>query len=463
MNRLWVRMSLAFGAVVLLGMGVIVLISVLVANPDFRQRFVVNELSVSDGLVSELADYYQTHGSWDGVETMLAGAQGTLPRGPGDRLILSLADAQGQIIYPGRDPHDPHERYPLSQAERASALPIQVPDGTSEVHKTVGYLWVERVPAPRPVPPQQFLLGWLSRSLLLVAAVGGVLGILFGILASRSLTSPLSRLAEAARAIGARDLTRRVEVEGSDEVKEVAQAFNDMAATLEGAETLRRNLVADVAHELRTPLSVLQGNLRAMLDDVYSLDKAEISRLYDETRLLSRLVNDLHELAQAEAGQLRLNRQTTDLADLVQSTAAAFSPAAEAKGVTLSTQVALDLPLVTADPARLTQVLHNLLANALRHTPSGGTISLRAGCELGKESQVWLAVQDSGEGISFRDLPHVFDRFYRADPARSRATGGAGLGLAIVRAIVEAHGGRVSAVSDGTPGHGSTFTVQLPL
>jgi two-component system OmpR family sensor kinase len=460
MNRLWVRMSLAFGAVVLLGAAMIVLISVLLANPGFRQRFVVNELSVSDGLVSELANYYQTHGGWDGVESMLAGAQGTLPRGPGDRLILSLADAQGQGIYPGwaGEPGPPP-----GQAGRTDALPIQVPDEVSGGYKTVGYLRVERVPEPRPAPPQQFLLGWLSRSLLLVAAVGGALGILFGVLASRSLTSPLSRLAEAARAIGARDLTRRVEVEGSDEVKEVAQAFNDMAATLEGAETLRRNLLADVAHELRTPLSVLQGNLRAILDDVYPLDKAEVARLYEETRLLSRLVNDLHELAQAEAGQLRLNRQTTNLADLIQSTAAAFSPAAEAKGVILSTQIPPDMPFVLADPARLTQVLHNLLANALRHTPSGGTISLRAGCELGKEREVWLAVRDSGEGISSEDLPHVFDRFYRADPARSRATGGAGLGLAIVRAIVEAHGGRVSATSDGVPGHGSTFTVQLPL
>ncbi len=460
MNRLWIRMSLAFGAVVLLGMGVIVLISVLLANPGFRQRFVVNELRVSDGLVSELADYYQTHGSWDGVETMLAGAQGTLPRGPGDRLILSLVDAQGQGIYP-RWAGEPGP--PQGQAGRTDALPIQVTDEGSEGYKTVGYLRVERVPEPRPVPPQQFLLGWLSRSLLLVAAVGGTLGILFGVLASRNLTAPLSRLAEAARAIGARDLSRRVEVTGSDEVREVAQAFNDMAATLEGAETLRRNLVADVAHELRTPLSVLQGNLRAMLDDVYPLDKAEISRLYDETRLLSRLVNDLHELAQAEAGQLRLNRQTTDLADLIQSTAAAFSPAAEAKGVILSTQIPPDMPLVLADPARLTQVLHNLLANALGHTPPGGTISLRAGREVGEKSEVWLAVQDSGEGISSKDLPHVFDRFYRADPARSRATGGAGLGLAIVRAIVEAHGGQVSATSDGVPGHGSTLRVQLPL
>jgi two-component system OmpR family sensor kinase len=460
MNRLWVRMSLAFGAVVLLGAAMIALISVLLANPGFRQRFVVNELSVSDGLVSELADYYQTHGSWDGVESMLAGAQGTLPRGPGDRLILSLADAQGQIVHPS---WDARVGRPLSQAERADALPIQVPDEGSGGRETVGYLRVERAPEPRPVPPQQFLLGWLSRSLLLVAVIGGALGILFGMLASRSLTAPLSRLAEAAQAIGARDLSRRVEVGGSDEVKEVAQAFNDMAATLEGAETLRRNLLADVAHELRTPLSVLQGNLRAILDDVYPLDKAEVARLYEETRLLSRLVNDLHELAQAEAGQLRLNRQTINLADLIQSAAAVFSPAAEAKGVILSTQVAPDLPPVPADPARLTQVLHNLLANALRHTPSEGTISLRAGCEVGKECEVWLAVQDSGEGISSGDLPYVFDRFYRADPARSRATGGAGLGLAIVRAIVEAHGGRVSAASDGVPGHGSTFTVQLPL
>lgn len=452
MNRLWVRMSLAFGAVVLIGVAAIVLISVLLANPGFRQRLVVNELSVSDGLVSQLADYYQTHGGWDGVESMLAGAQGTLPRGPGDRLILSLADGHGQIIHPA---WDPRVGSPLSQAERTDALPIQSSGG-----ETVGYLRVERAPEPRPGPsPQQFLLGWLSRSLLLAAAIGGGLGILFGVLASRSLTAPLSRLAEAAQAIGARDLSKRVEVSGSHEVKEVAQAFNEMAAALEGAETLRRNLLADVAHELRTPLSVLQGNLRAILDDVYALDKAEVARLYDETRLLSRLVNDLHALAQAEAGQLALNRQPTQLAELVQSTATAFGAAADAKGVSLNWQIPADLPPVMADPARLTQVLHNLLDNALRHTPAGGSIALRAGCDDG---DVWLAVQDSGEGISPQDLPRVFDRFYRADPARSRATGGAGLGLAIVRAIVEAHGGAVSAASPGEPGQGSTFTLRLP-
>jgi two-component system OmpR family sensor kinase/two-component system sensor histidine kinase BaeS len=389
---------------------------------------------------------------------MLEGAQGTLPRGPGDRLILSLADAQGQVIYP-RWAGEPGP--PLSPGQQADALPIQVSDEAAGGLETVGYLRVERVPEPRPgPPPQQFLLGWLSRSLLLVAAVTGVMGILFGVLASRNLTAPLSRLAEAAQAIGARDLSRRVEVGGSAEVREVAQAFNEMAAALEGAETLRRNLLADVAHELRTPLSVLQGNLRAILDDVYALEKGEVARLYDETRLLSRLVNDLHELAQAEAGHLALNRQPTQLAELVGSTASAFGAAADAKGVTLNWHIPPDLPPVMADSARLTQVLHNLLDNALRHTPAGGGIALRAGCDAG---EVWLEVQDSGDGIAARDLPHVFDRFYRADPARSRATGGAGLGLAIVRAIVEAHGGRVSAASQGVPGQGSTFTLRLPV
>jgi len=252
-------------------------------------------------------------------------------------------------------------------------------------------------------------------------------------------------------------------VTGSDEVREVAQAFNEMAAALEQAESLRRNLVADVAHELRTPLSVLQGNLRAILDDVYPLDKAEVARLYDHTRLLSRLIGDLRELAQAEAGQLELNLQEIDLVGLLADMVAAFGPVAEAEGVALDAQIPADLPRVPADPARISQVLHNLLANALRHTPAGGTISLHAGYEAGERQHVWLTVQDSGEGIAAEHLPHVFDRFYRGDPARSRATGGAGLGLAIVRAIVEAHGGQVSAASDGIPGHGSAFTVRLPL
>jgi signal transduction histidine kinase len=255
-------------------------------------------------------------------------------------------------------------------------------------------------------------------------------------------------------------LSQRVEVSGSAELIEVASAFNDMAATLEQAEQLRRNLVADVAHELRTPLTVLQGNLRAILDEVYPLDKAEVARLYEQTRLLSRLVNDLHELAQAEARQLPLNLQETDLAHLVSATVDTFRPAAEAKGVGLEAGLPASPALAQVDAARLSQVLHNLLANALRHTPPGGTITLRA--EAGTEA-VCLTVADSGEGIPAEHLPHIFDRFYRTDPARSRDQGGAGLGLAIARAIVEAHAGQIEAASPGPSGQGTLFTIRLPL
>jgi signal transduction histidine kinase len=296
--------------------------------------------------------------------------------------------------------------------------------------------------------------------MLWTALLIGILGVLFGVVMSRTLTAPLRRLAEAAQAIGARDFSRRVEVKGTEEVREVAQAFNEMVTDLEQAETLRSNLLADVAHELRTPLSVLQGNLRAILDEVYPMEQEEIARLYDQTRLLGRLVEDLHELAQAEAKQLPLNLQPIELRELVQDVVETFGPAANSEETNLSMDIPDNLPAVEIDPARMTQVLHNLLSNALRHTPSGGTISVSAGQG---EGSVWLAVQDTGEGIPPEDLPHVFDRFYRVDRARARGTGGAGLGLAIVRAIVEMHGGNVWADSDGVPGHGSRITIRIPI
>jgi signal transduction histidine kinase len=328
-----------------------------------------------------------------------------------------------------------------------------------KTHQTVrGYLNVTAV-TNGTSEFQQLFLELVPGFAALVIVIGGGGGMLFGIAASRYLTAPLNRLAEAAQAIGARDLTRRVEVRGSRETIAVAQAFNNMAAALEHAEKLRRNLMADVAHELRTPLSALQGNLRAILDNVYALDKGEVARLYDQTRILSRLVNDLHELTLAESQQLHLNMQRVDLTTVIRNVAQTFEPIAESQSVTLDVQMSTSLPPITGDAIRLEQVLHNLLGNALRHTPEGGTIYI---CAETEADRIKLLVRDTGEGIAAEHLPYVFERFYRADRARSRASGGTGLGLAIVRAIVESHRGSITVASDGVAGHGTTFTVTFP-
>lgn len=449
MNKLWVRLSIAFSSVVLVAVLVVITSGIIVSQADRFFDF-RDELRTPGGLVDELAAHYRQHHSWQGVEPLLVGARATFRAGREGYLTLILADSAGNIIY---HPRSRNVGRRLDPATFDQAVPIEV-DG-----KPVGYLALappfdEQARTPRP--PYSFL----SSILISFAVAGGVVGIVFGVLVSRTLAAPLKNLANSARAIGARDLSRRVEVKGSDEMKEVAQAFNEMASGLEQSEQLRRNLLADVAHELRTPLTVVQGNLRAMLDGVYNLDETEVARLYEQTRLLSRLVNDLHELAQAEAKQLTLNFQETDLIQLVTTIANTFSPLAEENRRILQTNLPESLPVIQVDRARLSQVLHNLLSNALRHTPEGGKIIIRAEAT---PSAICLDVSDTGDGIPPEHLPHIFDRFYRTDPARSRDKGGAGLGLAIARAIIEAHGGQISARSDGESGKGTTFAIQLPL
>jgi signal transduction histidine kinase len=293
----------------------------------------------------------------------------------------------------------------------------------------------------------------LAGVIIVVSLISGVVGVLV----SRSISAPITRLAAAAQRIGTGELQTRVQAGGSRELEALAQAFNTMAGELQRAEVQRANLMADVSHELRTPLTALEGNLRAALDRMYALDEAEIADLYGQTRHLIRLVNDLRELALAEARQLPLHKQATDLAALVDETVRVFAPLAEDEGVQLAQHLE-DLPTLQVDAVRIRQVLHNLLANALRHTPRGGSVTVVGRTE---GDAVYLAVQDTGAGLDAEHLEFVFDRFYRGDKARSRDTGGTGLGLAIVKAIVEAHDGRVVATSTGV-GHGSSFGLYLP-
>lgn len=310
----------------------------------------------------------------------------------------------------------------------------------------------EDLDGPPDAPPaeiQQRLIGFMAFSV--VVGLGG------GIVIGRVVSAPITELVKAADKIGKGDLNTRVYPHGSQEMIDLADRFNKMAQELEHAETLKNNLMADVAHELRTPLTVLEGNLRAALDKVYMLDEAEIANLYSQTRHLTRLVNDLRELALAESKQLHLEKYPTDLNALLTETIQALDPLAAEKSVRLIYQPTL-LPELSVDPTRIRQALFNLLSNALRHTPSGGEISV-----AGKQAKgvVVLSVKDSGEGLLPDQLAAVFDRFYRADKSRSRQTGGTGLGLAIVKAIIESHGGQVEAYSEGK-GKGSEFTIVLP-
>jgi signal transduction histidine kinase len=272
------------------------------------------------------------------------------------------------------------------------------------------------------------------------------------------MTSPIGALASAARRLGHGDLSERVRLQGEGEIAALAKAFNSMAADLEYAEQLRRNMVADVAHELRTPLSNIRGYLEAIRDGVIKPDAAAISSLNEEAALLSRLVNELQELSLAEAGELKLVYQAEDITDLVKQGVTPWQPQLTAGEICLSLELPDSVPLVNIDWQRINQVLHNILENAVAHTPKGGTINVAA---TAKGKWVEVSVSDTGEGIPAQDLPHIFERFYRVDKSRARATGGSGLGLTIAKRLVEAHGGTITVQSKLR--EGSRFSFTLPI
>jgi signal transduction histidine kinase len=283
-------------------------------------------------------------------------------------------------------------------------------------------------------------------------AIGLLLAALLAGRAVRRMAAPIGEVMEAADRVAGGDYRARVQARGPVEVRRLARSFNQMAERLAANEAQRRNLLADVAHELRTPLSVIRGNVEGVLDGLYPADEAHLGPILEETAVMARLLDDLQTLSTAEAGVLRLNRQRVEPASLVQDAVAAFRARADAAGVGLDWRAAPGVPELDVDPVRIGEVLANLLSNAVRHTPSGGSVTVVV---EPSGAEVAFTVADTGPGIDADALPHVFDRF-----VKSAGSGGAGLGLAIARGLVEAHGGRIAATSDA--GRGTTMWFVLP-
>ena len=305
----------------------------------------------------------------------------------------------------------------------------------------------------RPEEQREFF-GTVDRWIFRGVTVAGILALLAAAAISRRILRPVEELTEAARRMERGDLDARVLVRSEDEIGELARAFNAMAKMRSQTEELRRRMVADIAHELRTPLTNLKGQLEAIEDGLSPADSGTLASLREETALLERLVEDLQELALAEAGKLTLDLAEVSVDLAARAAIGALRPAAEAAGVTLEASAEPGLPPVNADRERLAQILRNLLANAITHSPRGSAVRLEARRD---GSSVEIAVSDAGPGIAPEHLDRVFDRFYRVDASRSRSTGGVGLGLAIVRHLARAQGGDARVQSE--PGRGARFIV----
>ena len=333
------------------------------------------------------------------------------------------------------------------------------PDGSiSEVPSGAYWQGMNRMMNRLMGAPEQRFLAIVNRSLWVAALVVILVAAITSAIFARRLTSPVQHMTRAAKEIAAGRLDQRIPVETRDEIGELADSFNQMAASLEKNQQLNRQLFAGIAHELKTPLTIIQGNLEAMLDGVQEPTPEKIAALHTETVLLNRLVNDLRDLTLAEAGQLKLAVKIIKLKSLVEKVTEMLQPILSERQIKLSVKIPTSLKAVQADPDRVTQILYNLLTNAVRHTPDKGKLTLSA---IADNSVARVSVSDEGEGIPPEDLPHIFDHFYRVDDSRARATGGTGMGLAIAKLLVEAHGGTITATSE--PGRGSTFSFTLPF
>jgi signal transduction histidine kinase len=443
-HSLQFRLLAAFTLVILVTVGTVFFFINQATQNEIRQFEERSEQIRITRMEQLLSRYYSQRGGWEGIQPLVE-HMGTLYE---QRIVLTdssgivVADSQGDLL---------GKPYQLDAPGRPLSLPWKA--------GILGTLYISSGSSPE--------IGFASLHIVYKAIGrfflwGGLLAIAIALILafvlSRRILAPIRSLTQATKRLGKGDFSQRVQTHDKGEMGGLAQTFNFMASDLERAEQLRQNMVADVAHELRTPLSNIKGYLEAARDGVIEPDADTIRSLNEEATLLSRLVDDLQELSLAESGELKLFPQAEDISQLINQAVAAVQIQAVAKGVSVSIDLPDKLPPVNIDSHRIRQVLRNILENAMTHTAKGDTVTVTA-----REEGNWveISVADTGEGIPTEELPNIFERFYRVDKSRTRATGGSGLGLTIAKRLVEAHGGEIKAQSE--LGKGSRFAFTIPL
>ena len=410
-------------------------------------------------IVTSLTNYYQVNGSWEGVEFFFiqnsnrpnSGMGMGQGQGQGPRMDMrqpfTLTDKNGFVIIS-------NGRFTVGEKISKDELELGIPITSGD--EVIGVL----VPTLVPFQGNQRELEFIERTnitLFYGALIGAFIALFLGIVLSRTITRPIRELTKATHAISEGDLSQQVAVRTKDELGELANAFNTMSAELSRSVNTRKQMTADIAHELRTPLSLILGHAEAVHDGVLPPTKENFEIIREEATHLEHLVNDLRTLSLADAGELSITLQTIEPNGLLQEVASLYQFHTQKKNIKLDLDIASPLPTLEVDPGRITQVLTNILDNATRHTPEGGLIVLSA-----KQTGdfVELAIQDSGPGLPPEETQRIFERFYRADASRQREDGGSGLGLAIAKSIVQAHNGQLSAESE--PGKGLKISISLP-
>ncbi len=441
-SLIW-KLVAAFLAVSLVAIGLVALFGVLATISEFN-RFVSQE--ATNNFTNFVSEYYAANSNLEGIDDALRGKLIRDKAAPGVRIFPTLLTDPEGLVMIGGEGYEPGQRVSEELLERGTRI-------TSN-----GRVIAIAVPRTNPFPrnpAQQEYLERTGQSLALAGVGAAIIAILLGVLLARTITRPVGELTRAAQRMAKGELGQTVRVNSKDELGELAAAFNQMSRDLARADQTRRQMTADIAHELRNPLTVIGGYLDAMRVGDLQPTPARLQAVYAEIQHLERIVEDLRTLSLADAGALVLNRQPVPIRELLQRVATRFAPQAAQKRITLTAETTTNAT-VDVDEARMMQVLDNLVGNALKHTPEGGTVRLYSEVN---ENAARLGVVDTGEGIAPQELDRVFERFYRGDKARHAEDGSSGLGLAIAKALVEAHGGRIWAESE--PGQGARFIIEL--